>query len=366
MQKDSQINFKHRMSDAPKTITINGKIIGEGQPGFIIGEVGANHNRDKMIVRKLIDTAAEAKFDAVKFQVYDPEDAFSKNVMTSDVGLEAMYGKRPWWEVARDTILMPREWFAEMFDYVREKKMIPFSTVHIIEDIDFLLNLGVDVFKIASIDCNHLPLLKEVAKVNKPMLISTGMATIEEIDETIETVVSAGNKQLVILHCVSCYPPKPEIINLQNLTLLKERYGFQIGYSDHSMSNDFTLAALALGSCVVEKHITLDRNMHGPDHPFALEPKDMINLVESVRSVESALGKKQRILSSEELAARKMIRRSIVARRDIKNGEIIERNMVKFSRPGEGISPNCFEEMQGRQTIKNISSEEIISWDMVG
>jgi sialic acid synthase SpsE len=153
---------------------------------------------------------------------------------------------------------------------------------------------------------------------------------------------------------------------LKNLELLKERFGFPVGYSDHSISNDFTLAALALGSCVVEKHITLDRTMHGPDHPFALEPQDMIALVRSVRDVEQALGKAERVLSEDELAARKMIRRSIVAKKAIKSGEEITLDKVKFARPGEGISPNRFGELKGRKAVKDIPAEEIISWDMLG
>lgn len=352
-------------NDVPGEIEIENKLVGKGHKTFIIGEIGSNHNRDKSVVFKLIDAVAEAKFDAVKFQVYDPEEAFSKNVTTTDVHLEWMYGKKPWWEIARDQILMPREWFKEMFDYARQKKLIVFSTVHRIEDIEFLLKLGVGVFKIASIDCNHLPLLKEVAKVNKPLILSTGMATLEEIDETIAALVKTGNKKLIILHCVSCYPPKPEVINLRNITLFAKRYGFPVGYSDHSISNAFALASLALGSCVIEKHITLDRTTKGPDHPFALEPRDMIDFVKSVREVESALGTQMRILSEEELAVRKMVRRSIVAKKTIKKDTAITLDMVKFSRPGEGISPNLFNEIEGRKASKDILAEEILSWGMI-
>ncbi len=354
-----------RTYDAPKKIKIENGVVGEGEKCFIIGEIGSNHNRNKNVVRKLIAAAAKAKFDAVKFQVYDPEEAFSKKVTTADVGLEYMYGKRVWWKIARDHILMPREWFREMFDYAREKKLIAFSTVHRVEDIEFLLKLGVGVFKIASIDCNHLLLLKEVAKFNKPLIISTGMATIEEIDETVETLVEAGNKKLIILHCISCYPPSLKVINLKNVTMLSKRYGFPVGYSDHSISNAFAVASVALGSCVIEKHITLDRKMEGPDHHFALEPKDMEELVQSVRDVECALGKEERILSKDELAARKMIRRSIVAKKDIKKDELLTMDMVKFARPGKGISPNLFKKLEGRKARKDISAEEIISWGMV-
>ena len=349
----------------PKKIKIENRLIGEGQKCFIIGEIGSNHNRDKNVVRKLIDAAAEAKFDAVKFQIYDAEEAFSKNVTTMDVGLEGMYGKGPWWEIARDKILMPRDWFKEMFDYARKKNLIPFSAVHRVEDVQFLLDLGSNVFKIASIDCNHLPLLKELAKFNVPMIISTGMAHIEEIDETIETLKQIGNDEIMILHCVSCYPPKPETINLRNITMLRERYDYPIGFSDHSISNTSAIASVALGACIIEKHITLDRNMHGPDHPFALEPNDMIDLVQSIREVEKTLGKEERVLSKDELAAREMIRRSIVAKTDIKKGMLITIDMVKFSRPGTGISPNLFGEIEGRKSIKDIPAESLISWDML-
>lgn len=354
-----------RTYNAPKKIKIENRVIGEGGKCLIIGEIGSNHNRDKNVVRGLIDAAAKAKFDAVKFQVYDPQEAFSKNVTTTDVGLEYMYGKRVWWEIARDQILMPREWFPEMFDYARGKNLLVFSTVHRVEDIEFLLKLEVGVFKIASIDCNHLPLLKEVAKLNKPLIISTGMATVEEIDETVKVLVEAGNKKLILLHCVSCYPPNPRVINLKNITMLSKRYGFPAGYSDHSISNAFSVASVALGSCVIEKHITLDRKMKGPDHHFALEPKDMEELVKSIRDVESALGKEERVLSKDELAARKMIRRSIVTRRDIKKDEPLTLDMVKFARPGDGISPNLFKEIEGRKAKKDIAAEEIIFWDMI-
>lgn len=364
MEKKRQDHADHHYS-APEKIKIGNRVIGRGQKCFIIGEIGSNHNRNKGVVRKLIDAAAQAKFDAVKFQIYDPQEAFSKNVTTTDVGLEHMYGKCAWWEVARDRILMPREWFPEMFDYAREKGLIVFSTVHRVEDFDFLLKLGVDLFKIASIDCHHLPLLKEVAKLNKPLIISTGMATTKEIDETVKTLVGAGNKKLSLLHCISCYPPNPSFINLKNIMMLKQRYGFPVGYSDHSIGNTFSVAAVALGACIIEKHITLDRKTKGPDHHFALEPKDMRELVDSVRGVELALGGFGRILSEDDLAARIMIRRSIVARRDIKKDDPITLEAIKFARPGDGISPNLFAKLEGCRAKKDIAAEEILSWDMI-
>lgn len=350
---------------ANNKVKVENRVIGEEERCFIIGEVGSNHNRDKGVVRKLIDAASEAGFDAVKFQIYDAEEAFSKHVTTSDVGLDYMYGKGPWWKVARDRILMPREWFGEMFDYARKKNLIPFSTIHRVEDAGFLLDIGSSILKIASIDCNHLPFIKEIAKFNKPLMISTGMARIEEIDETIELIRQIGNKEVIILHCVSCYPPKPEIINLRNINMLKKRYNYPVGFSDHSPDNTFAIASRVLGSCVIEKHITLDRSMEGPDHTFALEPGLMKELVMSVRMLEQALGKEERALSEDELLARQMIRRSIVARVGIKKGMPITSEKVKFSRPGTGISPNLFEKIKGRKAKCDISAETLISWDMM-
>jgi len=348
-----------------KKINIENKIIGENKPCFIIGEIGSNHNRDKRTVKKLIDAAVKAQFDAVKFQIYDPEEAFSKFVTTTDVNLEHLYGKKEWWKIARDKILMPRSWFSEMFEYARKRNIIPFSAVHNKDDARFLIDLGVGIFKIASIDCNHLPLIRQIAKFNKPMIFSTGMARIDEIDSTMKTLAKLGNKKIALLHCVSCYPPRNEIINLNNIQMLKERYDCIVGFSDHSISNAFSVAAVGLGARIIEKHITLNRKTKGPDHPFALEPKDMIALVESIRSVEKALGRKERILSTDELAARKMIRRSIVAKADIKKSEPITIENVKFARPGTGISPNDFKNIEGKKARKLISADTIIAKEML-
>ena len=165
-------------------IKVEGKIIGEGQPTFLVAEIGSNHGLDKSIVKNMVDVSAKAGFDAVKFQIYAAEEVFSKHEMTTDVKLDYLYGVRPWWEVARDIILMPRSWFGEMFDYVRSKGMIPFSAIHRVEDVEFLDQFGLPIIKIASIDLHYHHFLSQVAKYKKPMLISTGMAYLSEIDET--------------------------------------------------------------------------------------------------------------------------------------------------------------------------------------
>ena len=202
---------------------IEGKLIGDGNPTFLIAEISSNHNRNKNTVKKLINYAAEAGFDAVKFQIYDAEEAFSKHEMTTDVGLDHIYGVRPWWQIARDKILMPRNWFGEMFDYVRKVGLIPLSAIHREEDCKFLLQFKLPAIKIASIDLNYYHLLEKLSKFNLPMIVSTGMGSSKEIKKTYVNLKKWNQKKLALLHCVSVYPPKPENVNLNNIVELKKK-----------------------------------------------------------------------------------------------------------------------------------------------
>ena len=346
-------------------IDIEGSKTGKNQRCFIIGEIGSNHNREKGVVKRLIDAAAEADFDAVKFQIYDAEETFSKHVMTTDVRMDSLYGVRPWWEVARDHILMPRDWFGEMFEYARSKHLIPLSAIHRPEDAEFLMQFGLSVFKIASIDLVYHHLLRRLASFQKPMIISTGMAYLNEIDETMRMLEDEGCDEIILLHCVSCYPPRPEDLNLRNITTLQNAFGIPVGFSDHSTGIVSAVAAVTLGAVVIEKHITLDKTMKGPDHPFALEPDEMIRLVNAIRDVEISLGSTKRILSLAELQVRKEVRRSIVAKVPYKKGDKITQDKIKFARPGTGITTNEFKYVEGRQVIKDIPSETVIQWDML-
>lgn len=346
-------------------IEIENHLVGKDQPCFIIGEIGSNHNRDKKTVIQLIDACAMAGFDAVKFQIYDAEEAFSKNEMTTDVNLDHLYGVKPWWEVARDTILMPRDWFGEMFAYAREKNLIPLSAIHRKEDADFLLEFDLPAFKIASIDLYYHHLLNQLTVYKKPMIISTGMAYMHEISETLQLLANENINDIVLLHCVSCYPPKPNQLNMKNISMFKNLYNIPIGFSDHSTGTTSASVAVALGAKVIEKHITLDKTYPGPDHPFALEPKEMKKLVIDIRETEQSMGFEQRIISDDEKDARKMIRRSIVLKTDIKKGDKITINKIKFARPGTGISTNEFKFVDGRRAKQDLLSETILQWDLL-
>ncbi|KAF0135269.1 MAG: N-acetylneuraminate synthase [Candidatus Saganbacteria bacterium] len=348
-----------------KKIMINKKIIEPEYPTYIIAEIGSNHNLDKTIVRKMIDTASDAGFDAIKFQTYEPLEVFSGKITTRDVAYEKDYGYQPWWEVARDRILMPREWFKEMFEYARDKELDVFSTVHSIKDAEFIMQFDPPVFKIASIDVAYLDFLGELAKFKKPIILSTGMSYLREIEEAVETILRNGNDQIALLHCVSCYPPNPEVVNLKNIVTLIKTFGLPVGFSDHSPDNYMAMASIALGACIIEKHITLDRKMEGPDHPFALEPSGMQELVRAVREVEKSLGSYQRNLSQAELDARKIIRRSIVARCRINKGEQLSREKLKMTRPGTGIEPKNLGLIVGRKVKVDIDKEDVIQEGML-
>jgi N,N'-diacetyllegionaminate synthase len=346
-------------------IRIEGRDVGAGEPCFIIGEIGSNHCHDKNIVKELIDAAATAKLDAVKFQIYDPKEAFSANEQTSDVGLEHLYGRRPWWEVARDHILMPRDWFGEMFEYAREKGLIPFSTIHRKEDLEFLMPFDPPVIKIASIDLHFHHLINDLLTFEMPFLVSTGMAYLSEIDETVRLFEMAERRDLVLMHCVSCYPPKPEEMNIRNITALQNAFDVPIGYSDHSDKNFSAFAAVTLGAVVIEKHITLDRMAFGPDHPFALEPDGMVDLSTGIREIEASLGRRARRVNGDENKARLMIRRSLVTRVPLKKGEAISLEKIKFARPGTGITTNEFKYVSGRTVNRDIPSETVLQFEML-
>lgn len=344
------------------SLNLNGRKVGLGNPVYLVAEISANHNRDKGVVKKLIDLVADSGFDAVKFQTYEPLEIFSGNITARDVSYEHLYGDRLWYKVARDTLLMPRDWFGEMFDYARAKGIQVFSTVHSVKDAEFIMQFNPSVFKVASIDVSNTDFLSGLATFNKPIFLSTGMHYLGEIEMAVKVVTESSNHQIALLHCVSCYPPKPEDVNLKNIEMLSKTFGFQVGFSNHSPNNYMDFAAVALGACIIEKHVTLDRKMQGLDHSFSIDPAGMVDLVEGVRIVEKSLGVYQRTLSEMEKRSREMVRRSIVARMDISKGTVFTRENLKLVRPGIGLHPKIFSLILGKKARKSILKEDLISW----
>jgi len=348
-----------------KNVLLGDRLVGPGCPVYVIAEISANHNRNKHNVYKLIDIAADAGFDAVKFQTYEPLEVFSGKISARDVNFHQIYGDRQWFEIARDDILMPRDWFKEMFAYARKKNLQVFSTVHSVKDAEFVMQFDPPVFKVASIDVSYTKFLEGLATFNKPIIISTGMHYLGEIETAVQSIRNQGNDDIVILHCVSCYPPKPEEVNLRNITMLQQAFGLPVGFSDHHTDNYLDVAAVALGACVIEKHVTLDRKMVGPDHPFSLDPDGMHDLVKGIRQTDAALGNFHRALSEDETASRNMVRRSFTARRVIEAGDVFTDVNVKLVRPGSGIHPKHYDHLMGRKAKNRIEPEEVITWDDV-
>jgi len=342
-----------------RKIRIGDKIVGHDEPCFIIAEAGSNHNGSLEQAKKLVDVAAEAKADAVKFQIFKAESLYSKYTP------EFSYLKgQNTYELIK-SIETPREWIKELAEYCKSKNIIFFASPFDFEAID-ILDKYVPAFKIASFEITDLELLKYAAEKGKPMIISTGMANLGEIEDAITAIRSVGNENIILLHCNSLYPTPVEIANLRAIETMRTAFKVPVGFSDHTLGIHIPIAAVAMGACVIEKHFTLDRTLPGPDHSFAIEPDELKEMVRCIREVEKAKGsgiKEKSDLESEEMYVK--ARRSIHAKINIPKGTKITRDMLIIKRPGYGIKPKFIDMVVGREAKKDIREDEWISWDAV-
>ena len=340
-------------------IKIGDQLIGDEEPCFIIAEAGSNHNGSLEQAKKLVDVAAEAKADAVKFQIFKAESLYSKYTP------EFSYLKgQNTYELIK-SIETPREWIKELAEYCKKRGIIFLASVFDFEAID-ILDKYVPAFKIASFEITDLELLKYAAEKGKPMIISTGMANLGEIEDAITAIRSVGNENIILLHCNSLYPTPVEIVNLRAIETMKTAFKVPVGFSDHTLGIHIPIAAVAMGACMIEKHFTLDRTLPGPDHSFAIEPDELKEMVRCIREVEKAKGsgiKEKSDLESEEMYVK--ARRSIHAKVDIPKGTKITRDMLIIKRPGYGIKPRFIDMVVGREAKKDIREDEWISWEMV-
>lgn len=338
-------------------IKISNRWIGEGAPCFITVDIGANHNRNFNIAKKLIDKAKDADVDAIKFQIYSAETLYSKKVP------KHTYYKKHLWDLIRE-IETPREWIPKLKKYCDRKEIIFFATPFDSKAVDDL-NPYVDLYKIASFELVDLSLIEYTAKKKKPIIISTGLANMEEIEDAYLTCKKVGNDKIVFLQCASLYPAKPEIMNLKAIYTIKSTFPDTIvGLSDHTCGIHISVAAVTMGAKVIEKHFTLDRTMQGPDHPFAIEPDKLKEMVRQIREVESALGDgKKDGPRPEEMENYRIGRRSIHAKVKIPKGTMITRDMLTVKRPGLGILPKYMDAIVGRKARKDIEADEWITWE---
>jgi len=338
-------------------VKIADKLIGEEQPCFIIAEAGINHNGDVELAKKLIDAAKDAGADAVKFQTFTTEGLLSKNIVVP----KHVESRESLFETIRKLELSEEEHY-ELSNYCNQKGIIFMSTPMDNHSVDLLDNIGVPVFKVASCDLDNLPLLKHIAKKARTIILSTGMGTIGEVGEAVEVIKSNGNNDILLLHCVSAYPPRVEEVNLRAINTLRDAFKLPVGYSDHTIGITIPLAAVAMGAKVIEKHFTLDKKMEGPDHAVSADPVDLENLVLGIREIEKSFGTGVKAPSKDEIVMKKAFRKSIVADVNIKKGVTITLEMLSIKRPGTGISPKYFDFIVGRTVKRDITKDELLSF----
>ena len=341
-----------------KKIKVGNRLVGEGEPCFIVAEAGSNHDGKLSQARELVDVAVEAGADAVKFQIYSAETLYSKKTPKFSTS------EKPPWELIKK-IETPREWIPDLKEYCDKKGIIFFATPFDFNAVDEL-DPYVDLYKVASFEIVDLSLIEYIARKQKPTIISTGLANMGEIEDAYLTYTKTGNDKLVFLQCASVYPAPPEIMNLRSMKTIGDSFGVITGLSDHTLGIYISVAAVAMGAKVIEKHFTLSRKLKGPDHPFAIEPDELKEMVKEIRDVEKALGNGKKLgPSAQELENYKKARRSIHAKVNIPKGTRITNDMLIIKRPGYGIKPKFINIVIGREARKNIEEDQWITWDVI-
>jgi N-acetylneuraminate synthase len=315
------------------------------------------------LCRRLIDSAADAGAHAVKFQSWTEssliaKEEFDRNTEYSD--------KKKHFGSLREMVKayqFTAEQHMEAHSYCKQRGIAFCSTPFSKEEADLLEKLDVPFFKIASMDIVHLPLLAYVARKQRPMIIATGMATLAEIEQAVETVRNEGNEQIVLLHCISIYPPDYDMIHLRNMEMMQQAFDVPVGFSDHSLGTAIPLAAIALGASVIEKHFTLDKEMPGWDHSISANPGELRTIVEEGRNVFDSLGSHRRTVSEAEIEKRKKFRRSLVTCSALRQGHMISEADLDAKRPGTCISPDELPYVLGRKLIKDVQQDQVIHWE---
>jgi sialic acid synthase SpsE len=343
---------------------IGARPVGPRHPCYVIAEAGSNHNRDLPTALRLIEVAAEAGADAVKFQTYTAEGLYSRR--TPDIKYLKEKGlvgdQESVWDLIK-RVEIPWEWHADLARHAAECEITFFSTPFEEAAVDVLENVGVPAYKIASYEVNHLPLIERVARTGKPMFISTGMASLGDIERALDTAAAAGAHDLLVMHCAVNYPPRFDDLNLRAITTMREAFQIPIGWSDHTPGHTADVVAVTLGACAVEKHYTLSRDQPGPDHPFALEPDELAAMVTAIREAEHALGSSVKRVTDAEADLYRLARRSIVAARDIPAGGELRREDLAVKRPGFGIPVDALEQVVGRHVAKDVVADQVLDWD---
>jgi len=329
---------------------------------FIIAEAGINHNGSIENAKKMVDAACEAGADAVKFQTFKAEKVISRYAPKAKYQIRTTDPEESQLDMARKLELTEND-FKELCDYCKDKGIIFLSTPFDAESVDFLVGLGLDTIKVPSGEITNLPFLRKVGSAKKKVIVSTGMADLDEVKRALDILVKEGvlRGDVTILHCNTEYPTPIEDVNLSAMLGIKDTLEVKVGYSDHTTGIEVAIAAAALGAEVIEKHFTLDKDMEGPDHRASLEPDELKGMVEAIRAIEKAIGDGVKRPSSSEAKNRPIARRSIIAARDINRGEPFTEANITAKRPGTGISPMEWDNVIGKSAKRDFKEDEVIT-----
>jgi N-acetylneuraminate synthase/N,N'-diacetyllegionaminate synthase len=346
-------------------IKIGNRFVGKGEPVYIIAEIGINHNGDMQLAKQMIDVAIDCGVNAIKFQIFKPEEFISDPNSTYTYFSKGINITESMLQMFKRYEFNEKEW-TEIFNYCSGKKIDCFATPQNPSDLDFLLSIvDVPVIKVGSDDLTNLELLDYYARKGKPLIISAGMAYLSEIEDAVNTIYGAGNCDIVILHCISTYPTDAEDVHLRKMLTIRQAFNVITGFSDHTVGSTAAIGAVALGALMIEKHFTLDKNLPGPDHRFSSDPEELKNLVKSIRFIEKAMGDTTIKPTLKECEMRNLARRSITASADIAQGQIIQRNLVDLKRPGTGLPPKFLKYLLGRKARIAIKKNEQITFDQI-
>jgi pseudaminic acid synthase len=350
---------------AQQHMKIDGRQVGIGQATYIVAELSANHRQSFDEAVRLVEAAKDAGADAVKLQTYTPDTiTIDSDASPFRIGGGTLWDGRTLYDLYSEAYT-PWEWQPRLKEIANDLDLALFSTPFDHTAVDFLQDMAMPVYKVASSELVDLPLIRRIAQTGKPVIMSTGMATLAEIDEAVTTAREAGATQIALLKCTSAYPASPEEMNLRTIPHLAEAFCVPIGLSDHTLGIAVPVAAVALGACIVEKHFTLTRDIPGPDSAFSLEPDEFRAMVEAIRMAEKALGRVCYEVGEHEAASR-VFRRSLFVVQDMKVGEVFTSRSVRSIRPGYGLHTRYLGEVLGRRAAQDIARGTPLSWDLIG
>jgi N,N'-diacetyllegionaminate synthase len=343
-------------------IAIGDRLVGDGEKCFIIAEAGVNHNGNIKKAKKLIDVAVKSDVDAIKFQTFKTDSVVTKSAEKAAYQKASTGSTETQYDMIKKLELSSED-FIQLAEYAQKREILFLSTPFDFESVDLLDEIGVPAYKIPSGEITNFPLLKYIAQKQKPVILSTGMSTLAEIECAINIIRKNQGDKIILLHCVTDYPANITEINLKAMNTLRCSFQLPVGYSDHTLGISASIAAVALGACVIEKHFTLSKNLPGPDHKASLEPKDLEILVKTIRDIELALGDGIKKPTPSEEEIKMVARRSIVAKKEIPKDAVITEEMLTLKRPATGLPPDYLNIILGRTTKRIIKKDELVSFN---